>query len=1164
MKSLFSTLERLGLGQKLALGFGSILLITLGLGLHHIRMQTRLNEAVFSVYQNDLLGISNCKDALIHFSQRGRALRQAILSRGKEDRDYALSLVAQAQTGLDRALVELRPGIVREENKRHLAEFERAYGAYRGMVDEAVQALERGEVENAREIVSRPEFQAFGLRANNALNLLAEVKEEGARQRVLEVQAMARYDRYLTYTGLVFGLGLGVLFSLLFGRSVRLPSLRLRRSVEKLAAGELNASVPHTDYPNEIGIVARAIEVLRLEAQKGKRMEEEIKRTNFLTDIALELTASGYWVVDYSDPDYYYQSERAARLLGEELKPDGRYHLQDEWFSRLVAADPEGAARTSERYQGAIEGRYDKYESVYAYRRPADGQIIWLHAFGKVVRDPESRKIQYMYGAYQDVTAQKAAEQELRIARETALEATRAKSEFLANMSHEIRTPMNAIIGMSHLALQTDLDGRQRNYIEKVQRAGENLLGVINDILDISKIEAGKMSIEQVDFNLEDVMDNLASLVGLKAEDKGLELLFNIAADVPTDLVGDPLRIAQILTNLGNNAVKFTDAGEIVAGVQRLGGDDTYVELGFYVRDSGIGMAPEVCEKLFQSFSQADASTTRKYGGTGLGLAICKNLVEMMGGRIWVESEVGKGSTFRFRVGFSVQRTPRPRRMFRADELLGVRVIVVDDNASAREILSTMARTFGLEVDVADSGPQAINMVAAAEAKSLHYDLVLMDWKMPGMDGVEAVQKLGESRLKRPPAVIMVTAYGREDVLVSAAGRGVEVTSILTKPVTPSNLLEAIGQVLGRGQIVETRANEKSQHNTEAMAQLRGARVLLVEDNDMNQELAMALLTNVGMEVVVANNGQEALDILARDARFDGILMDCQMPVMDGYEATRALRRDPAFAQIPILAMTANAMADDKQKVLDAGMHDHIAKPLNVGTLFQTLARWIKPAGGVSLAAGEGRALGGDADAAALPPAIAGIDMKAGMATAMNDAALYRRLLVRFRDGQADFAGLFAEARGGEDASAPARVAHTLKGTAGNIGAKGVQAVAGELESACRERAPDPQIALLLGKVEAALGPVLAALQALGSSTVPSADAGGPAVDMSQLDELAEQLRTLLADSDMEAADLLERHAALFRAGYPAQWSQIRKGVSDFDFDSALTALDEAQGRVRA
>jgi CheY-like chemotaxis protein len=502
---------------------------------------------------------------------------------------------------------------------------------------------------------------------------------------------------------------------------------------------------------------------------------------------------------------------------------------------------------------------------------------------------------------------------------------------------------MNAIYGMSHLLQKTELNARQRDYLKKIQLSGEHLLGIINDILDFSKIEAGKMSMEAIDFHLEDVMDNLANLVGMKTEDKGLELLFNTSPDVPTALVGDSLRLGQVLINLGNNAVKFTDKGEIVVGVEKVADHEDGVELHFWVKDSGIGMTPEQCGKMFQSFSQADASTTRKYGGTGLGLAISKNLVDLMGGRIWVESEAGKGSSFHFHARFGVQTNAKSRRMFHAEELLGVRVLVVDDNASAREILSTMAKSFGLEVEVARDGAEALRMIAESDKKELHYDLVLMDWQMPVMDGVETVRQMQVGQYSRTPTVIMVTAFGREEATASAQERGVELSNVLTKPVTPSTLLEAIGETLGRGLEVETRSEQRVDNQAQDIQQLKGARVLLVEDNDMNQELAMELLGYAGMEVVLASNGREALDILANDANFDGVLMDCQMPVMDGYTATREIRRNPALKDLPIIAMTANAMAGDKEKVIEAGMWDHIAKPLNVGVMFATMAKWIKP-----------------------------------------------------------------------------------------------------------------------------------------------------------------------------------------------------------------------------
>ncbi|MFY7906223.1 MAG: response regulator, partial [Burkholderiaceae bacterium] len=741
-------------------------------------------------------------------------------------------------------------------------------------------------------------------------------------------------------------------------RAVFVRELQDRRRLEgyrarfKRAGGEPVTVLLTSSFEHIFGaehIVSWSYDISPLEAAEAALRESEVRMRELL-----DLNPVGC-TINTLDGVSVFRNRRLGVMLGYNPADLANLNTTDYW---AVPADREAFVREL-RAQRRLEG----YRAQF---RRADGTLAAMlltssfeHIFGG------ERIVTWCY----DITHIEEAEAAMRRAKEVAEDATKAKSDFLANMSHEIRTPMNAIIGMSHLALQTQLDKKQRNYIEKVHRAGENLLGIINDILDFSKIEAGKMTMEAVDFHLEDVMDQLANLVGMKTEDKGLELLFATHPDVPTALVGDPLRLGQVLINLGNNAVKFTDSGEVVIGVEKVADHEDGIELHFWVKDTGIGMTPEQCGKMFQSFSQADASTTRKYGGTGLGLAISKNLVELMRGRIWVESETGKGSTFHFHARFGVQKNPGKRQMFKADELKGTRVLVVDDNASAREILSTMARSFGLQVDVARDGVQGLQLLADSDRQALPYDLVLMDWKMPVMDGVETVRQMREQALGKVPAVVMVTAFGREEAMTSAQERGVQVANVLPKPVTASTLLEAIGETLHKGVQVTSRSEARAETATEAMAQLKGCRILLVEDNEMNQELALELLGNAGIDVTLAENGQIAVEKVQTQGPFDGVLMDCQMPVMDGYTATREIRKLAQYKDLPIIAMTANAMAGDKDKVLAAGMWDHISKPLDVQAMFNTMARWITPANRLPLSVAEATAASAQGVQGAVKPA---------------------------------------------------------------------------------------------------------------------------------------------------------------------------------------------------
>ncbi|MFC5547723.1 hybrid sensor histidine kinase/response regulator [Massilia aerilata] len=987
---------------------------------------------------------------------------------------------------------------------------------------------------------------------------------------------------------------------LLVGRRMTQPFADIQEALEKLARGETDIYLSGIGRRDQIGRLSSAVRSFRdtlnrlrkaeqvtnglLREKSGieqqlRELNEDLEqkiaaRTRELLDsirVARDSQEKLQAIVDTA-LDAVVRMDRQGRIVGWNTQAERIFGWsRDEVLGldldqcivpeRHRAAHRNGLARFERSGVGAV---LDTRIETYALRRDGTEFPIELAITRVQLADSED----YEFCSFlRDISERREREQSLVAANVRAEAANVAKSEFLANMSHEIRTPMSAIIGMAYLALRTELSPKQHDYVGKIHRAALSLLGIINDILDFSKIEAGKLDVEQIPFCLDDVLANVASVTSQKAADKQLEYLFHVPHSIPRMLVGDPLRLGQVLINLVNNAVKFTPAGELELSCMRIEASAMLphaarpdrVTLRFAVRDTGIGMNEQQQGKLFRAFHQANGSTTREYGGTGLGLSISQQLVGLMGGQIVVKSSPGKGSAFHFDLEFPLSGEPE-RVAVAPPELDGARLLLVDDSEVAREIMCEALQALPLRVDTAASGLEAEAALLAADAGGDPYRVVLTDWQMPGMDGIALARRIGGNpALRHPPSVVLVTAFGREEVQQEAEAAGIR--GFLCKPLGQSALVDTLVTLFAPP------GSSNARGRSEEMGKV-AARVLLVEDNQVNQQIALELLQARNIAVDVAANGREALDLLhdrGPDA-WDLVLMDLEMPQLDGHAATVELRKDARFDKLPIIAMTAHALAEIRERCLREGMQDYVSKPVEPEKLYATLARWI----GSQLPPPLPRTLAPEvSDGPSLPglSSLSGIDSAFGLRHVAGNVALYVQLLDRFRATQRDAGGQIREDYQARRLAQAAVRAHTLRGVAGNIGARELQTLAQAVEEGLALAEPDRgRLAAGVRALDAAVDATMHSLDQYfagraAQAAIQPAPAVQEAVTLAPADALQAiaQLGQLLAEFSGDATDYFETvRGQLAGVLETPVLARLEQHLSRYEFEEARQLLPQA------
>ncbi len=866
-----------------------------------------------------------------------------------------------------------------------------------------------------------------------------------------------------------------------------------------------------------------------------KIAEQKIKSTVELLQKMQEIAKIGSYTVDLVG-DTCHTSDFLNTLLGIEPSENHPFEL---WPTLIHEEDKDKVLLAHE--ESIKTGT--TFNQDYRIIRKNDHVEVWVNDMGTIELG-ENGKPSKLHGTIMDITDRKK--------KTDAEKANAAKSAFLSNMSHEIRTPLSAIVGFTELVLKTRLTPQQKKYVKIIRDSGKTLLGLIGDILDISKLDSDAIELESIPFDLENLILEVCSLKAHAAEEKGLDVIVHIDCDVPNHLIGDPFRLKQILTNLLSNAIKFTDEGEVFIHVKLLKNGGSKALIQFSVTDTGIGLTEEQVKSIFQPFSQGDKSTTREYGGTGLGLAIAQNLVRLMDGDIWVESELNQGAAFCFTTRLDISLTDTPQKYKNAFKNWGMKVLLVENNATSRKMIGDMLTNMSFDVTTSGSKEEALEVLKQSKEQR-QYELIIISDKRDKLNGLDLFMETKELFLpSNPPKSIVFYDLNRSEIAEEAEKAGVSAT--LHKPITPSQLLNTILKVVGKEGFEQANSGLVDETETKDFPKLCGIHVLVVEDNEINQELAKDILKGFGMTVKTAKNGKDALEMV-KESTYDIVLMDIHMPVMDGYNATKAIRADPTCSELPIIAMTANATTSDQEKCFAVGMNDFVSKPINTEELFDKIAQLTAPTlNGSRIPSATRKSSHQKAETL---PVLEGIDVESTVIRLGGNLKLYKRLLRKFHMRQRNAVEEIQNALDKNDFESAGIITHTLKGAAGNLGAQAVYFAASNLEQELKTR-KKKNVAPLLDELKPALVKVFDSITTLEDETDEKDNASGNGgIYVDNLLSKLEELMKLIAEHDFDAVEYLETIITEHKHTFlPNEIMGVKENLEHFDFDNARIKMN--------